>query len=168
MAVHLKPISTDAIPAALAKAERYRLLNEPGQAESICLDVLAVDAGQQQALVTLILALTDQFAEHPTAALQRAREALPRLHDEYERAYYAGIISERRARAQLAQGRHGASQTAREWLKEALDHYQRAEALRPAGNDDAILRWNACVRLLERYPEAGGVEDTSARLHMLE
>ena len=39
----LKPLSKDAIPAALAKAERYRLLNEPGEAESICLDVLRID-----------------------------------------------------------------------------------------------------------------------------
>jgi hypothetical protein len=26
--------------------------------------------------------------------------------------------------------------------------YEKAEAARPAGNDDAILRWNACLRLL--------------------
>jgi hypothetical protein len=32
----LKPISIASIPRALEKAERYRLLNEPEQAESIC------------------------------------------------------------------------------------------------------------------------------------
>jgi hypothetical protein len=28
--------------------------------------------------------------------------------------------------------------------------YERAEAMRPPGNDDAILRWNACARLIMR------------------
>src|SRR6266496_5947017 len=32
----LKPISRAAIPRALERAERYRLLSEPEQAESIC------------------------------------------------------------------------------------------------------------------------------------
>ena len=164
----LKPLSQDAIPAALDKAERYRLLNEPGQAESICLDVLAVDAHNQRALVTLILALTDQFSGQPADALQRARAALTRLDGEYERMYYDGIICERRARSQLAHGGHGSGQAAREWLKDALRHYQHAEAIRPHGNDDAILRWNACVRLLERHPEAGDLDDDQSRLLMLE
>jgi ATP/maltotriose-dependent transcriptional regulator MalT len=166
--LHLKPLSQDAIPAALDKAERYRLLNEPGQAESICLDVLAVDPGHQHAMVTLILSLTDQFSGQPAQALQRAREVAAKLEGEYERAYYEGIICERRARAQLVQGGHGSAAAAREWLKEALEHYARAEARRPVGNDDAILRWNACVRLLERHPEVGELDDDSSRLLMLE
>lgn len=166
--LHLKPLSSDAIPGALAKAERYRLLNEPGQAESICLDVLHVDPANQAALVMLILALTDQFTEQPSTAMQHAREILPKLADVYSRTYYAGIICERRANAQLAQGGHGAAEAAREWLKEALDHYREAEACRPPHNDDAILRWNACVRLLQRHPEVTGVDDPSSRLMMLE
>jgi hypothetical protein len=166
--LHLKPLSPDAIPGALAKAERYRLLNEPGQAESICLDVLNVDPANQQALVTLILALTEQFGEQPSAAMQHAREMLPKLDDAYSRVYYAGIICERRANAQLAQGGHGAAEAAREWLKEALEHYREAETLRPPHNDDAILRWNACVRLLQRHPEVTGIDDPSSRLMMLE
>ncbi|MFI5177684.1 MAG: hypothetical protein ACHQO8_03935 [Vicinamibacterales bacterium] len=166
--MQLKPLSKDAIPAALAKAERYRLLNEPGQAESICLDVLAVDPENQPAHVMLILALTDQFGEHPAGALQRAREILPALRDAYERAYYAGLICERRARAQLLTGGHGSSQAAREWLKDALQHYAAAETHRPPGNDDAILRWNACVRLLEQHPEATAIDDPGARMLMLE
>ena len=44
----LKPLNKDAIPAALDKAMRYRLLNEPGAAESICLDVLRIDPENQQ------------------------------------------------------------------------------------------------------------------------
>src|SRR5215472_6620185 len=103
---NLKPISKDAIPRALEKAERYRLLNEPKEAESICLDILAVDAENQQALITLLLALTDQFeASSPQSGLRaRARGILPRLQGEYERTYYAGIIHERKARSQLNAG----------------------------------------------------------------
>ena len=164
----LKPLSKDAVPAALAKAERYRLLNEPGQAESICLDVLAIDPDNQQALVTLVLSLTDQFAEHRAGSVQRAQEFASRLAGEYERTYYAGIICERRAKAQLLHAGHGASSAAREWLKEALDHFERAEGLRPPGNDDAILRWNSCVRLLQQHPEVTAIDDGDARLMMLE
>ena len=38
------------MPAALEKALRYRLLNEPVEAESICRDVLEVDPDNQAAL----------------------------------------------------------------------------------------------------------------------
>ena len=87
--LELKPISRDAIPQALVKAERYRLLNEPGQAESICLDVLAVDPSNQEARVLYILALTDQFSHfgpHEPAVISRAEEAAAELDDEYARA----------------------------------------------------------------------------------
>ena len=80
-----KIISRDAIPQALEKAERYRLLNEPAQAESICLDVLAVDPENQRVLVLLILALTDQFQTGPTDCIRQAEALVPRLHGEYER-----------------------------------------------------------------------------------
>ena len=59
----LKPLSPDAIPQALEKAHHYRLLNEPAEAESICLDVLEIDPDNQQALVTLLLALTDRLTK---------------------------------------------------------------------------------------------------------
>ncbi len=147
----LKPISRDAIPEALAKVERYRLLNEPWQAESICLDVLRVDPENAQALVMLLLSLTDQFGNGVSQS--RAREVLPQLRSEYERAYYAGIIAERWADALLRQGAPGAGFTAYQSLREAMEHYDRAESLRPAGNDDAILRWNTCARILMRNRE---------------
>jgi hypothetical protein len=162
----LKPLSPDAVTSALAKAERYRLLNEPRQAESICLDVLALDATQQQALTTLVLSLTDQFGGHPASVPARAREVLPLLDRPYDRAYYAGLICERLAIAQLARGAHGAVQAAGEWLKDALGHYAEAERLRAPGNDDAILRWNACVRLLHAQPD--GDDDTRSTPIMLE
>src|SRR5947199_5806033 len=97
----LKPIDADAIPHALEKAERYRLLAEPEEAESICLDILAIEPDNQPALVMLLLALTDQFRVDCTECYARAQALLPRLQEEYDRCYYAGLIRERRGSAQL-------------------------------------------------------------------
>ena len=146
----LKPIAKDSVGPALEKAERYRVINDPSSAESICLDVLQVDPGNQQALVTLLLAITDQFAEGPTEGVHRARELLPRLNDEYKRDYYAGIICERCAKAQLRRGTFGAAELAYHWFREAMTWYEKAERERPAGNDESILRWNTCARILAR------------------
>ena len=149
----LKPLSKDAIPAALAKAERYRLLNEPGEAESICLDVLQVEPHNEDANVMLVLALTDQFRENTSAnVIARANEIASHLTDEYDRAYYAGIVCERRAKAVLHRERYGASAAALGWLHDAMMHYERAETIRPAHNDDALLRWNACARMVMEMP----------------
>ena len=155
----LKPITREGIPAALQKAERYRLLNDSSAAESICLDVLEIDANNQEALVTLILAITDQFADELADGVQRARDVLPRLTDEYERVYYAGIICERRARAQLHRGAFGSAEVAAEGYRDAMRWYEKAESMRPAGNDEAILRWNTCVRMLGRYEKAPVARD---------
>lgn len=146
--LHLKPLSRDAIPAALERAMRYRLLGEPADAESICLDVLATEANNQQALVLLLLSLTDQFAGNLGASRQRALEALNRLKGAYESAYYAGIICERQAKAYLTQGSPGAGFDAYESLREAMSWYEKAEKLRPSGNDEALLRWNTCARII--------------------
>ena len=151
----LKPITREGITAALQKAERYRLLNDSSAAESICLDVLDVEPENQSALVTLLLSITDQFGEELSDGVRRAREVLPRLKDEYKRAYYAGIICERRAKAQLHHAALGAADVAAEWFHEAMGWYERAEAMRPAGNDEAILRWNTCVRMLGRHEPSG-------------
>lgn len=149
--MELKPITREGIPAALQKAERYRLLNESTDAESICLDILGVDPGNQQALVTLLLSITDQFTEDAGDAVKRARDVLPRLADDYKRAYYAGIIAERKARALLRLGGPGADVVAYDWFRDAMRWYEKAEAMRPSGNDEAILRWNACARMLGRH-----------------
>jgi hypothetical protein len=149
----LKPLSAAAVPAALDKAKHYRLLNEPVQAESICRDVLAVEPDNQDARVTLVLALTDQFDTRLGEALVAAREAAAELHDPYRRAYYSGIVCERCAGAYLRRGGPAAGPIAWDWLAQALSFYGEAEPLRPAGNDDVILRWNSCVRTLERHPE---------------
>lgn len=149
--MQLKPITREGIPAALQKAERYRLLNDSAAAESICLDVLEVDQANQQALISLLLSITDQFGEEQADGVHRARDVLARLTDEYKREYYAGIICERRARAQLHRGGPGAGDIAAGLFHEAMTHYERAERMRPAGNDEAILRWNTCVRMLGRH-----------------
>jgi len=151
MTIEPKPISRDAVEHALQKAERYRLINDPSSAESICLDVLSVDPDNQQALVTLLLAITDQFPEAPTEGVHRAQEVLPRLHDPYRRTYYAGLICERCAKAQMRSGMLGSGEMAYHWLREAMTWYEKAESQRPAGNDEAILRWNTCARLLARH-----------------
>ena len=148
----LKPISTSSIPNALAKAERYRLLNEPSEAESICRDVLHVDPENQLARISLVLALTDQIA-HDSRVFAEAVSCVGRLESAYERAYYAGIAWERRARARFHAGGHDAKHQTYDWMQRALALFAAAEAARPEGNDDAVLRWNTCVRLLQQHPE---------------
>jgi len=150
MTFELKTLSADALPRALEKAERYRLLNEPLEAESICLDVLTIDSSNQTALATLLLALTDQFDTDLRSALGEAHDVIARMNEPYARAYYTGIVHERRAKAQLRQNTPGSGPRTYEMLREAMVWFERAEDLRPAGNDDAVLRWNACARLLMR------------------
>jgi hypothetical protein len=151
--IELKPLSAKALPAALEKAVRYRLLNEPLQAESICLDILDVDPNHREALITLLLALTDQFTDRLGGAFREAQEVASRIVHEYDRAYYLGIICERRANAHRTNGGPGSDHLAYEWFRRAMEHYEKAAEMRPPGNDDAILRWNTCARILNRHRE---------------
>ena len=151
MAPILKRLSPDGIESALARAERYRLLNEPSQAESICLDILEVEPANQEALVLLLLAITDAFSEGASRVPQ-ALALLPRLAGDYNRAYYEGLIHERQARALIARGTPGAGYGAHAALTRAMQFFEKAEELRPAGNDDSILRYNACVRFMASRP----------------
>jgi hypothetical protein len=157
----LKPLSKSGIPAALERVERYRLLNEPRLAESICLDILEVEPDNHDAIVMLLLAITDQFSLESAADEKGARDLLPRLKDEYERSYYAGIICERQGKAAISKQLPGSKNIAYEWLRDAMEHFEKAESIRPSGNDDAILRWNTCVRLLERFK----LEPTQEEVH---
>ena len=149
MEFELKTLSPEAVSRALAKAERYRLLNEPGEAESICRDALDVEPDNQEALSTLVLALTEQF-DDGSSRIAEASATVARMRDDYERAYYTGIVFERRAKAQLKHGTPGCGPQAYEWLRNAMNWFEKAEAIRPAGNDDPLLRWNACARLIMR------------------
>jgi hypothetical protein len=163
----LKPLSQQAIPAAIDKAECYRFLNEPVEAESICLDILEVEPENQIALSTLVLALTDQFGHELSPAFSQARELLPRFHDEYSKNYFRGIICERRAKAHLDRRAPGSGHIAYDWFRQAMEAYEKAIDQRLAGNDDAILRWNACARILMRNPELSPASDESGE-QMLE
>jgi len=155
----LKSLSKEAIPAALEKAERYRLLNEPGEAESICLDILETDPENQRALITLFLALTDRFSKGYGISETQATQLLNQIKGEYERAYYAGILHERRAKAKLDQGSPGATHYAFNELCEAMRQFEIAEKIRPPGNDDALLRWNTCYRMMNKNKLAAREED---------
>lgn len=149
MQFELKSISVQSIPEALAKVERYRLLNEPVLAESICLDILIIVPDHRQALISLLLARTDQF--HSNLNAKPAQEVLAQIQGEYEQAYYAGIIWERLGSARLRHGAPGVG--VYHALREAMDHYERAMNFAPPGNDDAILRWNTCARMIMQNPE---------------
>jgi hypothetical protein len=149
--IELKRLTAAGIPAALEKAEQYRLLNQPWPAESICLDILEIEPDHQHALRTLLLARTDRFLTD-NGALRGAREVVGRLESPYERAYYLGIIFERLAKSQLDLRVPGAGHMAWEELHEAMTCYEQAESMRPPGDDDAILRWNTCARLLNQTP----------------
>lgn len=147
-----KPISPESVASALAKAERYRLLHEPTEAESICRDILELEPANQPALTYLVLALTDQFPTTPSA-FTRAMETAARLTSDYDRNYYEGIAWERRAKARFHAGGHGMHHTVHDWIVNALHRFEEAERVRPGGNDDAILRWNACVRFLSAHKQ---------------
>jgi hypothetical protein len=146
----LKRLHKDAVPAALEKAERYRLLNEPGEAESICLDILQVDPENQHAIIMLLLALTDRFEKGYGVSDSQTKELLARLKSEYDRAYYSGIVAERRAKTKLRQNTPDCRFQAYDLFHEAMSWFEKAEPIRPPGHDDAILRWNTCARIIER------------------
>ncbi|MBI5894720.1 MAG: hypothetical protein HZB24_01460 [Desulfobacterales bacterium] len=152
--VELRSLKPEAIPSALEMAKRYRLLNEPDEAESICLDILAVDPGHQEALITRLLALTDKFAVGAVyPAFEQARELVARLESPYCKAYYTGLIFERRAKHHLRQGGPGAGTIAYQWLAKALEAFGTALGSCDPGKQDAVLRWNSCARILNTHPD---------------
>jgi len=167
MQFDLKMLSREAVSRTIAKAERYRLLNEPGEAESICRDALQADPDNQEALVMLLLSLSDQFQDAPEAVAEAWR-CVERIRNEYDRAYYSGIICERRAKAQLHHGAPRCGSRAYEGLREAMAWFERAEAVRPPGNDDALLRWNTCARLIMRDHRLAPAPEESAEPLFLE
>jgi hypothetical protein len=147
----LKSISLEGVDEALSKVETYRFLNQPEEAESICHDVLALAAGHQLALRLLGLAITDQFTGGPSDRYADAENSFQQLNDPYERLYYMGLLHERRAKAQLQARRP--PHTLLVLLEEAMRCYEEAGKIRPTGNDDAILRWNRCVRLIQAHSD---------------
>jgi hypothetical protein len=145
----LKRLTSEGIGNAMAKAERYRLLGEPCEAESVCVDVLEVDPSNHEARVMLILSLTDQFRSDLSRTAEAASLAAE-LEEEYERFYYSGIVAERVGKAQLIREGPSSDDYANRALHEAMAWYEKAEAIRRPGDDDAILRWNTCARTITR------------------
>ncbi|RJQ65369.1 MAG: hypothetical protein C4519_28515 [Desulfobacteraceae bacterium] len=150
--IELKTLSRESIPSALEKAHRYRLLNEPHEAESICLDILEVAPGHQEALITLLLALTDNFSNELSPSYQRALEVAKLLSNLHCKAYYTGIIYERRAKAHLRQGGPGSGNVAHAWFTKALEAFDQAMQTCGPDNQDAVLRWNSCARIINTHP----------------
>ena len=144
MEYKLKSISKAGIAKATAKVELYRFLNEPEEAESICRDILVTDPQHQLALRLLGLTITDQFVGGLSDRYREAEETFQKLREPYERLYYAGILYERRAKAHLRTGQP--PHTVLPLFERALECFGDAKI---EGNDDAILRWNRCVRLLQ-------------------
>ena len=159
MTYELKRLAARNVEAALEKASVYRDLNQPEEAESICRDVLDVDASNQRALRTLGLALTDRLT-HPATqpsvgVFEQAIETFARLELEYERVYYAGVAWERAAKAHLERGEAHSAVTS---FEHAMDLFERAEKMGP-DSPDPILRWNRCVRLLTTHPHLVAAAD---------
>jgi hypothetical protein len=149
-------LSKDSIPDALGKAERYRLLGEPDEAESVCLDILQVDPDNQDARVTLILAISDQFDKERRPRVELAMKVVADLTDEYQRRYYEAVVLEREARAHLELETPPVLVFLR--YCEAMDRFAAAATIRPSGDDSAVIRWNACVRAIRRRQLQPGLE----------
>lgn len=156
----LKTISTSGIAEALAKAKHYRYLNQAEEAESICRDIIAVDPENQLALRQLGLAITDQFTGATTDRHQEAQSCFEKLTSPYERSYYLGILYERRAKAQMRAGHLAHSLIAS--FEKAMQCFEEAEKIRPQGNDDSLLRWNRCLRLLQSIPELSREQESTS------
>jgi hypothetical protein len=149
-------LSKDSIPDALKKAERYRLLGEPDEAESVCLDILQVDPDNQEARVDLILAISDQFGRERRPRVDLAMKVVGELTDDYQRQYYEAVVLEREARAHIDLDTPPVLVFLR--YCEAMDKFAGAATIRPAGDDSAVIRWNACVRAIRRRQMQPGLE----------
>jgi len=150
MELKLKTISKSGIAKAISKVLSYRYLNEPEEAESICCDILAVEPDHQLALRLLGLAITDQFTGNVSDRYAEAESVFQSLTDRYERLYYTGLLHERQAKAQLRAGRP--LRTLAVLFENAMACFEQAEKIRPPDNEDAILRWNRCARILQALP----------------
>ncbi len=158
----LKPISKKAIPAALEKANHYRLLNQPWQAESICRDILQAEPSNQKVVYTLILSITDQFEKNKfKTSLSKAMQLAKQLTDQYQQEYCTGLIYERQAMAAINRSTPRAGYIAFEYIQRAMTHYENAEKIRPESNDESVLRWNACVRFIQKHKLKPSPEEKS-------
>jgi hypothetical protein len=160
----LKPISKEAIPSAIDRAKRYRLLNQPWHAESICRDVMSTEPDNQQNLIILVLAITDQFtSEKRSKGINDVLPIIEQLKDLYQKEYASGIVYERQAWAALNRGGPRAGYIAYYHLLDAMEYYERSQKSHPDKNEESVLRWNTCARMISEYnlkaaPEGEGIE----------
>ena len=169
--VELKTLTPEAVPSALEKARRYRLLNEPDEAESICRDILAAAPDHQEALITLLLAITDKFNEVGLQpSFEEAKEIVARMDTSYCKFYYTGIVFERRAKFHFKQGGPGSGAVAYDWFAKAMHQYDQALAGCDPDNQDALLRWNSCARFINNHQElkSFGVDNADNREMLLD
>ena len=143
-------ISNNCIAQAISKAELYRYLAEPEETESICRDILAVEGDNQAAQRMLGLAISDQLSGGRLERWSEAESVFQSLTDPYERFYYTGLLHERRVKAQVRAGQP--LRTLVPLIENAMLCFEQAEKIRPPDNDEALLRWNRCVRLLQSLP----------------
>jgi hypothetical protein len=163
--VKLKLLKPDAIPAAIVKARQYRLLNEPNEAESICLDILEIDPDHQDALITLLLSLTDKFTENGLfPSFEQAQAIVGRLNDSHCKSYFGGIIFERRGKYHLQQAGPGSGSVAYDWLHKAMEAFGEALVSCDPENQDTILRWNSCARIINSNPDIKPVDGDNAEM----
>ena len=101
-------------------------------------------------MITLLLALTDQFVSPRGSRVREASELVEHLEDEYDKRYYSGMICERRGVASLAKAGPDSGPIAYDWLRRAMDHYESPDEVGPEGNEEALLRWNTCARVIMR------------------
>jgi len=163
--ITLKTLKPEAVPAAIQKAKQYRLLNEPNDAESICLDILATDPGHQEALKILVLALSDKFSDHGLIpSFQQAQKYMNMLGDSHCKRYYEGIIFERRAKFHLKQGGPGSGSVAYDFLVKAMDAFSAVLEQCDEHNQKAVLRWNSCARIINDQPGVKAMDSDSREM----
>ncbi len=162
--LQLKPLAKESIPSALVKAKHYRLLGEPWESESICRDILRVDSDHQEALLFLVLAITDQFSTGKTESYSFAKELCGKLNNEYDRCYYRGLVEERIGKSVLKRTSPRVKYVAYEYYRTAMEFFEKAEKLSPESNQDALLRWNACVRGIKEFKLEAAPEEDPASL----
>ena len=147
--MELKTLGADQVSSALAAAEQCRAGGEAETAESICTDILEVDPGNARAIELLLWSRVDLLGEGRYGGVERAQEALALVQSDFERHYLEGVICEQQARFLIGKrGRHS-SRVAYDWFRHAMDAFEEAARIAP-DRPEASLRWNACLRSIER------------------
>ena len=98
-----------------------------------------------------MLAITDQFGANNSSFYTEANKLCNQLQNEYERYYYQGIIEERSGKAVLKRSSPRVTYIAYEYYRNAMHFFEKADKISSEDNQDAILRWNACIRGIQEF-----------------